>query len=281
MVGRLRRVLVARPDELFGAADPARWHYAARPDLAAAQREHDRFVETLAAAGAEVHSHDPESSKSADAIFTHDPCIVTDGGAVLLNMGKPLRRDEPAAIGRSLEALGVPVLARLGGDARAEGGDLLWIDRRTLAVGVGFRTNAAGAAALRRALEPFAVEVLEVQLPYFDGPESCLHLMSLISLIDHDLAVAFPRLLPVPFWSRLRDAGYALVEVPDDEFTTMGPNVLALAPRHALMLEGNPITRRRLEQAGCRVEAYRGREISLKAEGGATCLTRPILRDLE
>jgi N-dimethylarginine dimethylaminohydrolase len=279
MVGRLRRVLVARPAEAFGSADPRRWHYTGAVELREAQREHDRLVEIVAAAGAEICPHDADAAGSADAIYVHDPCIVTDAGAVLLNMGKEGRKAEPAAVGATLERLGVPLLARLEGQEHAEGGDLLWLDARTLAVGIGFRTNAAGAAGLRRILAPAGVEVVEVPLPYFEGPEACLHLMSVVSVVDRELAVVYPRLLPVPFWSRLRDAGFRLVEVPDEELATMGANVLALAPGHAVMLEGNPRTRASLERAGCRVDVHRGREISLKAEGGATCLTRPILRD--
>jgi N-dimethylarginine dimethylaminohydrolase len=281
MVGRLRKVLVARPGRVFGSADRSLWHYSGPPDLDAAQREHDGFVETLRKADIEVFYHDACRAGSADAIFTHDPCILTDAGAILLHMGKPLREGEPAAIGETLQARGIPILHRLRGEERAEGGDLLWIDARTLAVGLGFRTNSAGSASLRRALTPLGVTVVEVQLPYYQGPDACLHLMSLVSLLDRDLAVVYPPLLPVSFWELLRERDYRVVAVPEEEFSTMGPNVLALAPRRGLMLENNPSTRRKLEQAGCRVETYRGREISLKAEGGATCLTRPILRDAE
>ncbi|MGB5933598.1 MAG: arginine deiminase family protein, partial [Anaerolineae bacterium] len=128
------------------------------------------------------------------------------------------------------------------------------------------------------ALERLGVRIIPVQLPYYRGPEGCLHLMSLISLVDHQVAVVYPPLMPVPFWRYLKDRGFRLIEVPDEEFETTGPNVLALAPGNCLMLEGNPITRRRLEEAGCQVLTYKGNEISLKAEGGPTCLTRPILR---
>lgn len=179
---------------------------------------------------------------------------------------------------RRFREIGVPVLAELDGEATAEGGDLLWLDRQTLAVGQGFRTNAEGLRQLREAMAGLGVEVLPVPLPYFTGPEACLHLLSLISLVDRDLAVVYPPLLPVPFWNTLRDRGFRIVEVPEEEFPTMGPNVLALAPGRCLMLEGNPVTRRGLEQAGCEVLTYKGREISLKAEGGPTCLTRPVWR---
>jgi len=278
MVAPLRRVLVKRPDEAFGDADPAIWHYTARPDLAAAQREHDALTGILRAAGAEVVDHSEPQPARADAIYVFDPALVTDRGAVLLRMGKELRRGEEAALGERFAALGIPVLDALSGDATAEGGDLLWLDHDTLAVGQGFRTNAEGLRQLREILERIGVAVVPVELPYFTGPAACLHLLSLISLVDHDLAVVYPPLLAVPFWNLLRARGCRLVEVPEEEFASQGPNVLALAPRKALMLEGNPVTRRRLEDAGCEVLTYRGREISLKAEGGPTCLTRPLFR---
>jgi dimethylargininase len=278
MVAPLRRVMVRRPDTAFGSADPTRWHYVARPDLNIALQEHDALVDILRRAGAEVVYHEEPLPDHADAIFVHDPCIVTDRGAVVLRMGKALRWGEEAAIARSLEGAGVPVLYALHGEACAEGGDLLWLDHDTLAVGQGFRTNVEGLRQLGEALEHLGVNVLPVPLPYFGGPESCLHLMSLISMIDDDLAVVYPPLLPVPFWEDLGARGIQLVEVPEEEFSSMGPNVLALAPRKCLMLRGNPATKARLEGAGCEVLTYKGDEISLKAEGGATCLTRPIWR---
>lgn len=278
MVEPLRKVLVRRPDTAFAVDNPIRWHYASRPDLEVAQQEHDALVGILRQAGAEVIYHDQPLPDHADAIFVHDPSIVTDRGAVILRMGKALREGEEAAMAGALTRLGVPILYTLHGQARAEGGDLLWLDHDTLAVGQGFRTNEQGLEQLREALHDLGVRVIPVPLPYFGGAEACLHLMSLISVLDHDLAVVYSPLLPVPFWQELKDRGFDLVEVPEQEFPTMGPNVLALAPRRCVMLEGNPITRRRLEEAGCQVFTYKGHEISLKAEGGATCLTRPILR---
>jgi dimethylargininase len=278
MVEPLRRVLVRRPDEAFGDADPTRWHYTARPDLQEARREHDDLVELLRGAGAEVIEHSGPQPDRADAIYVFDPVLITERGAILLRMGKTLRRGEEEALGQRLREIGVPTFAALQGEATAEGGDLLWLDRHTLAAGQGFRTNAEGLRQLRETLAPLDVEVIPVELPYFGGPEACLHLLSLISLVDHDLAVVYPSLLAVPFWRFLHDRGIRLIEVPDLEFATQGPNVLALSPRKVLMLEGNPITQRRLEEAGCEVLTYRGREISLKAEGGPTCLTRPVWR---
>jgi N-dimethylarginine dimethylaminohydrolase len=280
MVAPLRRVLVKRPDEAFGAADPERWHYTARPLLDAARREHDAFVEILREDGCEIIYHESAPPDCADAIFTHDPAIVTDAGAIMLGMGKPARGDEPAALARMFSKLGVPILDSLRGEARAEGGDLLWLDPETLAVGLGARTNEAGLHQLEQALEPLGVAVVPVPLPESDDPLACLHLMSCISLVDDDLAVVFLPLLPGQFVRLLERRGCHLVEVPDKELATMGPNVLAVGPRNCVMLQGNPITQRRLRTAGCRVRTYVGDEISLKAEGGATCLTRPILREV-
>jgi dimethylargininase len=279
MIAPLRKVLVKRPGPAFGGADPDRWHYTSRPHLAAAQDEHDALTGLLRQAGIEVFYHDEPQPNRADAIYVFDPAIVVDEGAIILNMGKELRRGEEAPLARRLEALGVPIYYRLHGDARAEGGDLLWLDHDTLAIGLGFRTNAQGLRQLQEALDCLGITVFPVQLPYFTGPQSCLHLLSLISIVNHELAVVYPPLLSVPFWQYLLERGYRTVEVPPQEFETMGTNVLALAPGQCLMLEGNPITQQRLEAMGCRVQTYRGREISLKAEGGPTCLTRPILRE--
>ena len=278
MVTRLRRVLVRRPDAAFGEADPGVWHYRSRPRLPAARREHDAFVAILTRAGVEVFRHDARQPGKADAIFVHDPALVTDGGAVLLRMGKELRRGEEESLGARLEELGVPIRARLTGTATAEGGDLLWLDPDTLAVGQGFRTNAEGLRQLGVVLRELSVRTLPVPLPYFQGPEACLHLMSLISMLAEDLAVVHAPLLPTPFWRELRDRGIELIDVPKAEFAALGVNVLALAPRDCVLLRGNPRTKARLQAAGCRVQTYLGKEISLNAEGGPTCLTRPLLR---
>lgn len=278
MVDPLRRVLVKRPDASFAVEDPRAWHYTGRPDLGIARAEHDAFVALLRNAGVEVLYHDAAQPGRADAIFVHDPAIVTDRGAVLLRMGKRLREGEEAAIGRRFEEVDVPIFYELHGDSRAEGGDLVWIDHDTLAVGQGFRTNAEGLRQLEEALTPLGVKTISADLPYGQGPDACLHLMSLISMVRPNLAVIYEPLLPTPLHELLVTRGVRFVLVPDEEFDTMGCNVLAVAPGECIALEGNPVTKSRLEKAGCRVRTYRGNEISLKAEGGPTCLTRPILR---
>jgi len=279
MIKPLRRVLVKRPDLAFAVDEPATWHYSARPDLEIAQQQHDALVDLLRQAGAEVIYHPDPQPNHADAIFVHDPVIVTNRGAIILSMGKTLRRGEEDALARRLTELDIPIYYTLHGEARAEGGDLLWLDETTLAVGLGFRTNAAGFNQLTEALQGVRVKTIPVELPYYYGPDACLHLMSLISLVDYDLAVVYLPLLPVTFWQYLQQRGFSFVEVPDNEFATMGVNVLALAPGQGLMLAGNPITQARLEEAVFRVVTYQVNEISLKAECWATCLNRPILRE--
>jgi dimethylargininase len=280
MVGRLRRVMVRRPDEAMAAADPARWHYAARVDLTAARAAHDRFVQILRGWDVEVLFHDTPLPAHADSVFVFDPALVTDAGTVVLRMGKELRRGEEEPLAAALERHGVPPHGRLGGEACVEGGDTLWLDHDTLAVGRGFRTNAQGVRQLAGLVAPLGVEVVGYDLPYFTGPEACLHLLSLLSPVDVDLAVAYPPLLPTGLWKELRARGVHLLEVPEDEFLrTQGTNVLAVAPRRCVLLDGNPVTRRLLEAEGCEVEVFPGEPLSFLAEGGPTCLTRPVLRD--
>jgi len=282
MVGRLRRVMMRRPGEVMASADPARWHYSSAIDLEEARRAHDSFADALRAWDVEVLYHEEPLPEHSDSVFVFDPALVTDRGTLVLNMGKELRRGEEEPLARSLQGCGVPVFARLQGDAHVEGGDTLWLDHDTLAVGRGFRTNEEGVRQLRDHLAPLAVTVLDYDLPYFTGPEACLHLLSLISPVDVDLAVAYPPLMPTAFWREVRRRGVKLLEVPEDEFArTQATNVLAVAPRRCIMLDENPVTRELLQMADCEVVTFPGAPLSFKAEGGPTCLTRPILRDSE
>ena len=282
MVGRLRRVVMRRPGEAMAAADPAVWHYTSAIDVAEARRAHDAFADALRAWDVEVLYHDEPLPGHSDSVFVFDPVLVTDQGTLVLSMGKERRRGEEDALARMLEERGVPVAGRLEGDARVEGGDTLWLDHDTLAVGRGFRTNAEGVRQLRGLLDPLGVTVVDYDLPYFTGPEACLHLLSLVSPVDVDLAVAYPPLMPTAFWAELRRRGIRLLEVPEEEFTrTQATNVLTVAPRKCIMLDENPVTQHLLEMADCQVVTFPGAPLSFKAEGGPTCLTRPVLRDPE
>ncbi len=282
MVGRLRRVLMRRPGEAMAAADPREWHYTEAIDVEEARRAHDAFADALRAWGVEVLYHDEPLPDHSDSVFVFDPALVTDRGTLLLSMGKEKRRGEEEPLGRALQECGVPVYGRLEGQARAEGGDTMWLDHDTLAVGRGFRTNAEGVRQLRGLLKPLGVTVLDYDLPFFTGPEACLHLLSLISPVDVDLAVAYPPLMPTAFWSELERRGVRLLEVPEEEFVrTQATNVLTVAPRKCIMLKGNPVTHRLLEMADCEIVTFPGAPLSFKAEGGPTCLTRPVWRDPE
>ena len=261
------------------ARDLAAWReygWRAAPDAGGAGEEHAALRAELERAGASVICGTARAAGDPDAIYAYDPLLSTDAGAILLRPGKPGRRGEPEACASDLEAAGVRILGRLTPPACAEGGDMFWLDRRTLIVGRGYRTNDDGIEQLRGLLPE--VDVVAFDLPHRNGPDECLHLLSLLSPLDRDLAVAYLPLLPVRLAQLLADRGVELVPVPDDEFDTMGPNVLALAPRIALALQGNDETRRRMEAAGVDVRTYRGDEISRKGDGGPTCLTRPLAR---
>jgi len=284
MTGRLRRVLVKRPAEAFISADQiaAQWRdlgYLGPPDLTQAAAEHDRFVVLLQQAGAKVHFLPADPRTGLDSIYCHDPALITDAGVIALHMGKLARRGEGPALIGVLPMLNVPLLGRVEAPGMAEGGDMLWLDPHTLAVGRTYRTNAEGIAQLRALLAPLDVKVIEVPLVHWTGPGDVLHLLSIISLLADDLAVVYSRLLPIPFREMLLERGVQLVEIPDEEFATQACNVLALAPRLCLMLEGNRVTNRRLEAAGCQVWTYQGDEISIRGSGGPTCLTRPLWRE--
>jgi N-dimethylarginine dimethylaminohydrolase len=275
MTAPLRRVLVRRPR----ATDVSGWQrcgWHSEPDPQRLEAEHDAFVALLSGAGAEVVLAESAVEGDPDAVYVYDPAIVADAGAIVLRPGKEARRGEPDAIVADLAVAGVPIAARLEAPATAEGGDTFWLDESTLLVGRSYRTNDDGIEALRQALPD--VDVVAFDLPHLNGRGEVLHLMSLISPLDRDLAVAYLPLLPVRLVELLAARGVELVDVPDDEFETMGPNVLALGPRRALALAGNDETRCRLESAGVEVTVYRGDELSLKGDGGPTCLTRPLLR---
>ena len=274
MTGTLRRVLVRPPLP----EDAARWRehgWRAAPDHSAAAAEHEGFRTLLEEAGAEVvvSRHEPGNP---DAMYVYDPVLVGEEGAVLLRPGKERRRREPAALEGALRAASVPVAAELAAPAFAEGGDTVWLDARTLLVGIGYRTNAEAVPALEAAFP--GVEVVPFDLPHWNGAGEVMHLMSFISPLDEDLALVYPRIAPVRLLHLLAERGIEVVEVPDDEFESQGPNVLALGPRRALALDGNSETRRRMERSGVDVVVYRGEEISKKGDGGPTCLTRPLLR---
>ena len=282
-VGQLTRVVVKHPRDAFvdEATIAAEWRnlgYTSPPDLPRAIAEYEAFLGLVQSSGSEVHLLPRDARTTLDSLYVRDASVVCGEGVILCSMGKPQRTEEPAAQKAAFARLpSTPIIGEVQLPGHLEGGDVFWLDGRTIVVGRGYRTNDEGIRQLA-ALLPDDVETIVVALPHWRGPADVMHLMSLISLVDRDLAVVYSRLLPVPFRQLLLQRGMELVEVPDDEFDTMGTNVLALSPRRCLMLAGNPHTRHALERAGADVLEYEGKEISVKGAGGPTCLTRPLDR---
>jgi N-dimethylarginine dimethylaminohydrolase len=271
-------VLVRRPAHPATGEDWRAFGYLHPIDVEQTDREHAAFCELLADAGIEVIAEGRDADGQLDAIFVYDASLVTDQGAILLRPAKALRQVETALAETTYRRIGVPVIGVIKEPGTVEGGDAFWLDDRTLAIGRGYRTNGEGIRQLREILAGIDVELYAYDLPHWQGPDACLHLMSLISPVAADLAVVYLPLLPVRLVQTLLDRGWRLIEAPDEEFASMGSNVLALAPGRCLMLDGNPVTRQRLEAAGCDVLTYQGDELSLNREGGPTCLTRAIWR---
>jgi N-dimethylarginine dimethylaminohydrolase len=280
--GTLRQVAVRRPADSFisDTKIDTEWkdlNYHARPHLQNSIREFAAVEEVLRAAGADVIALPAADGLTLDAIYTHDALVVTPRGLVRPRMGKPQRRKEALVNGAALEKLNIPMAGEITGEGMVEGGDLVWFDRHTLLAGIGYRTNLEGVRQLQ-ALCGNDVEVKWFDLPHYKGRTDVFHLMSVLSPIDKDLAVVYPPLMPVRLVELLQERGVAFIEVPEDEFLSMGCNVLALGPRHAMMVDGNPKTLARMKAAGIKVEVISGADICRKGEGGPTCMTRPLVR---
>ena len=213
-----------------------------------------------------------------DSIYCRDASIATDFGIIICNMGKQGRIHEPYAQLEAYKMNNVNILGEIKFPGTLEGGDVAWLDQHTLAVGHTYRTNEEGISQLEGLLQPKGIEIIVVELPHYKGKSDVFHLMSILSPVDKNLAVVYSPLMPIKFRNQLLERGFQLIEVPEQEFDSMGCNVLAIAPRDCLMVAGNPITRKLLEDAGASVHIYEGNEISVKGGGGPTCLTRPIDR---
>ena len=283
MVDPIRRVLVKHPKDAYQNQiklnnQSSQLNYLSVPNFDKALTDYETFVGLLESSGAEVHYLPSDDSTTLDSIYTHDPCIVSNGGVILCNMGKRDRLSEPSAMETYYQSIDIPILGRIEAPGTLEGGDVVWINERIVAVGEGYRSNAEGIRQFQALLGNLVEKVITVPLPHWTGPAECLHLMSNVSPIDHDLYLVYSRLLPVFFRQYLIDSEIELLEVPDEEYNSMGCNVLAIAPRKCIMIAGNPKIQQQLEAKGVEVQIYDGSEISLKGTGGPTCLTRPFLR---
>ena len=273
MVARLARVAVRPPSP---RGDYARAHWAQPLDLDVLARQHADFVALLERLGCGVEVL-PAIEDMPDACFTYDPAFVVPTGVIELRGAKAVRMGEPPLLTTQLEELGVPVVGRLTAPATADGGDMFWLDPRTLAVGRTYRTNQAAVDQLRTILDPIGVTVEAFDMPHDLGPEYCLHLMSVVSPVRDDLAVVYEKLAPVALLQALQARGIERISVPEEDYASLGCNVLAVAPGVVVIAAGNHATAKLLRDHGCEVHEYEASEIN-KGEGGPTCLTRPILR---
>jgi len=283
--GKLQSVFVKKAldafiDQTIISQQWKKLNFLSEPDFGIALREYQDFQEMLQAQGATLKFFEKNDRVTLDSIYCRDASIATDKGMILCTMGKDGRKNEPAAASKIFQAQGIPILGEIKYPGTVEGGDVAWLDQKTLAVGRTYRTNDEGIRQLKQILSRDGINVMEVQLPHYKGPSDVFHLMSIFSPVDKNLAVVFSPLMPITFRDELLARGYALVEVPEQEFETMGCNVLAIAPRHCLMVRGNDDTKASLLAAGCTVNEYVGNEISYKGGGGPTCLTRPLWRAL-
>jgi N-dimethylarginine dimethylaminohydrolase len=280
--GTLKTVAVRHPAQAFvsDAKIDAEWkdlNFHSRPDLSNALKEFEQVDALLKATGADVIHLPTGDGLTLDSLYTHDALVITPRGLVRPRMGKPQRRNEAAINGAALEKLGLPIAGDITGEGKLEGGDLVWLDRHTVIAGVGYRTNVEGCRQLQK-LCGDDVAVMMYDMPHYKGRTDVFHLMSVLSPLDHDLAVVYLPLMPVRLVELLEDRGINFVHVPEQEFDSMGCNVLALGPRHAMSVAGNPETVKRMQAAGVKVEVINGYDICRKGEGGPTCMTRPLVR---
>ena len=283
MVNGVKRILLKHPRDAFlnqqkVNSESKELSYPSPPDLDLAVKQYDLFVDLIKSFGSEVYFLPPDNNTSLDSIYTHDPCTMTNNGLIVCNMGKLERSSEPDHIERFFQSMNIPIIGKIKRPGTLEGGDIVWINEHTVAVGEGYRSNLEGINQFQKILGEQVTEVIPVALPHWEGPNDCLHLMSNLSPIDNNLFLVYSRLLPVSFIKYLTYNKIKLIEVPDEEYYSMGCNVLAMGKGKVIMLEGNPITQERLEAEGVKVKTYNGSEISIKGAGGPTCLTRPFLR---
>ena len=255
-------------------------NYLSRPDFDTSVKEYSFFEKFFIDNDVEVHHFPYNENVTIDSMYCRDASIITDFGVILCNMGKEGRIQEPSSHRETYTHDGLKILGEIVSPGTLEGGDVAWLDEKTLAVGHTYRTNEEGIRQLKDFLEPNDINVIVVELPHYKGESDVFHLMSILSPVAKDLAVVYSPLMPIKFRNELLERGFDFVEVPDEEFESMGCNVLAIAPRKCVMVDGNPLTKRLLLDKGCEVLTYKGADISVKGGGGPTCLTRPVIREV-
>jgi N-dimethylarginine dimethylaminohydrolase len=283
MVGALQRVLVCSPRTAGWdqAQRVERWRelgFRQAPGFGEAQAQHERMRLELESAGAEVVEMDSAAELSLDAVYAHDASLATDFGLILMRPGKSNRIAEGPHHGACGEEMGIPILGRITAPGTCEAGDMVWVDAKTLLIGRGYRTNAEGIRQMSALLGPRGVEVVSAPLPHGSGPDVCLHLMSLMSMLDEHTVLVDLTWLAVETIELLRERGFNFIEIDESERDTLACNVLALGDRRLLAIEENRKTNDRLRRAGFDVRTFPGTELCINGGGGPTCLTRPLLR---
>ncbi len=285
MVDPIRHVLLKHPKDAYKSQKTLnnyapKLNYLSTPIFSKAINDYNNFIQLLTSLDINIHLLPKNKYTNPDSIYTHDPCLVTNKGVIIGSMGKKERKLETKAIENYFKSINIPILGKINHPGKLEGGDIVWINKTTIAVGEGYRTNSEGIRQLKLLLKGIANNVISVPLPHWTGPSNCLHLMSNLSPIDHNLFLIYSRLLPVPFLKYLCSLKIKLIDVPDTEYNSMGCNVLAVEPRKVIMIDGNPKTKKLLEKNNVKIFCYDGSEISLKGSGGPTCLTRPFFREI-
>ena len=283
MVDPIKKILLNHPKNAFINQNKINSEFKElnffdAPDYNESLNEYEAFIDILKFHNIELYFLDGNNTNTIDSIYAHDPFIISNDGAIICNMGKKNRISEIENVKIFLKNNEIPIIGEISAPGKLEGGDIVWIDKHNIAIGIGYRSNIEGAKQLGEILSGCVKNIIPVPLPHWNGPNDCLHLMSNLSPIDSNLFLVFSKLLPVQFIQYLKENKIELIEVPFKEYETMACNVLAIAPREVIMLEGNPITKNLLENENVIVHTYKGSEISLKGAGGPTCLTKPFLR---
>ena len=283
MINRLKSVLMSHPKYSFVSKEKIQkeWenlNYLSPPNYIKANKEFDLLVELIKSFGIDIHFIKKNDDLSLDSLYVRDSSIITNHGAIICRMGKKLRQKEPKSIKNFYIKNNIPILGEINSPGMIEGGDVIWIDHKTIAIGEGYRTNIHGINQIKKMLSGFNIKIITVPLPHWKGPDECLHLMSLISPIDTDLYVVYKKLLPVSFINLLINKNIELIDVPEKEYDSMACNILAISPRVCVMLKNNPITKNILNEKNVKVFEFSGNDISIKGSGGPTCLTRPLYR---
>ena len=283
MVSPLTKVLMCRPQHYMSKVNLKKWHYTEPLDQKKIEKNYNDFFILIKNFGIEIIELKIENEKQelCDSVFTHDPSLVINEGAIILNMGKELRKKEIEHHEKFYMRMDIPVIGKIKNNGTVEGGDCLWINKNTLLVGESHRTNKEGIQQLKIILKKFNIDLIPIKLPKYKDTESCFHLMSIISMLDHDLALACFSKLPFELINIFKEYKINLISIPEDEYSkseTLAVNCLAIAPRKLILISGYPKTQELLLKENNEINLFNGDELCLKAEGGPTCLTRPLKR---